>query len=238
MKGKINKKIFIFYLLSCVQNVTMKMRCFLPMAPKENLDLKGKRKLFARIQSLLNRYSIPIYQISEIENGWNIDIPKLSHTFHIQCFPPIGWNVFLVPKTPSFFEDVYTMKVYDQLEKIIDVINFEYFDFTLEEKEKLDSKWNWLKNEIQRIQKQCSIIIKKVVYKEPGIIRIYLRSFPNSYIDLGYSRIFQRWFIETIGEEERKNLFISTQIQHHLDRIYQQMEQWNREQHYLHNQTY
>lgn len=216
----------------------MKMRCYFRMKPNENSDLKGKKELFEHIQYLLNRYSISIYQISETENGWNIDIPKLSHTFHIQCFPPIGWNVFLVPKTLSFIEDEYTMRVYDQLERIIDIINFEYFDFSPEEKEKLDSKWNWLKNEIQRIQEQYSTVIKKVGYKEPGIIRIYLHPLPSSYIDLGYSRIFQRWFIEIIDEEERKNLFISTQMQHHLDRIYQQMEQWNREQHYLHNQTY
>jgi hypothetical protein len=151
--------------------------------------------LLAQITSVFK--SAPPHDFIVTEQSIEIHSEKLPYIFVIKCFNEVGWHVFMMPKSGELSHDLYSSKLYSELEKITDQINLKYFELETPHAELIYDSLLVIQSLLQDIFSKSSITLFSISRKEPGVIRIVACESEASYpIDVGYSRFMDRWYMD------------------------------------------
>jgi hypothetical protein len=165
-------------------------------------------------------------EVVYIENGFQIHVKDLPFYFQVSCFTEIGWNVFLTSINGELEDDEATDRFYHELEDAVDTVNVAYFQ---DDEEEDTISYNFFKLKAITQEKLSHLEEVKEV-KDTGkyVLKIVFNQLKEVPFELGYSKIFKRWYYELTNTDLKENLFKNNLLRNYLEEVDYMIGNFNR----------
>lgn len=177
-------------------------------------SIPGAGELLHKTNEILNNTT---FVIQHIDRGFQAHVEGLPFFFTVSCFEDIGWNVFLTTVKDSIEDDEETDTYYHALEDAVDVVNATYFS---EDEDNESIPYNFFK--LRAITETIigefgamEIIEDQARY----VLKVGLDKSQEKLIEMGYSKLFRRWYYEIKNKEKVEKFFKNQDVRNYLEEV-------------------
>ena len=165
------------------------------------------------------------FVIKHIERGFQAHVEGLPYFFTVSCFEDIGWNVFLTTVNGTIEDDEETDGYYHALEDAVDIINATYFS---EDEENESISYNFFKlKAVTEATIGQSGTMDVIEDQARYVLRVGLDKGNEKPIEMGYSKLFRRWYYEIKNKENIQQLLNNHSVRGYLEEVDYMIENFN-----------
>ena len=183
-------------------------------------SMPGTEELVHKTGEILHDTS---FVIQPLDNGFQAHVEGLPFFFTVSCFEDIGWNVFLTSVNGSIDDDEQTDSYYHAIEEAVGMVNETYFS---EDEENDMVSYNLFKLQAMTESTVGDVGTFEVVEDTARhILKVGLGK--DEPIEIGYSKLFRRWYYEIKNKESVQQLFTQPRVRHYLEEVDYLIENFN-----------
>ncbi|PLS19115.1 hypothetical protein CVD28_01525 [Bacillus sp. M6-12] len=157
--------------------------------------------------------------VTFIQNGFEVHVEGLPYFFTVSCFEEIGWNVFLTSISGSIDDDEETDLYYEQLEDAVDIVNAHYYQ---DDNNDDATSYNFFKLKTVTTDK-LSVLPEVDEIQDTGkyVLKVSFKEFHEMRLELGYSKIFKRWYYEFFNHasDSKESLLKQDSMRQYLEEV-------------------
>lgn len=177
-------------------------------------SIPGTEELLHKTNEVLHEKN---FVIKHIERGFEAHAEGLPYFFTVSCFEDIGWNVFLNSVSGTIEDDEETDAYYHELEDAVDIINATYFSED-DENESISFKFFKLKALTETNLGQTGVM-DVTEDKARYVLRVGFYGGNDRPIEMGYSKVFRRWYYEILNKESNQHLLENPAVRGYLESV-------------------
>lgn len=196
-----------------MENLAQDMVCSIP----------GTDELLHKTHEILQGKELVV---KHIERGFQAHVDGLPYFFTVSCFEDIGWNVFLTTVSGTIEDDEETDAYYHAIEDAVDIINSTYFSED-DENESLSYKFFQLKALAETtFNQRCALDVTEDTARY--VLRVGFDDSEERPVEMGYSKVFRRWYYEIMNKESTQQLLKNSSIRNYLESVDYMIGNFNR----------